>query len=391
MVEVKKTYLFLFLFLLFLCGCGKKEILADSPVKEENSKQEEVEEPIEEETMIDPFLEGYERAKIKLSEMTLEEKVGQVLYARYSGKNSTLEVSTYHPGGYIWFAKDFKGKSIANVQKEIQNLQMESTIPLFLGVDEEGGSVVRVSKYSTFRKEPFASPQSLYQKGGLSLIISDSHEKSALLSRLGINMNLAPVLDIASKGSYIYPRTLGASVEDTSLYAETLIQTMKEDNMISVMKHFPGYGDNVDTHTGIAKDKRAYEEFLKVDFQPFQRGIEAGGPAILVNHNIIESMDKKLPASISPSVHKILREDLEFKGIIMTDDLAMEALSSYTKKDLAVQAFLAGNDLLITSSLKKHYQELLKAVKDGTIPLERLDESVLRILACKYTYGILEE
>src|SRR5699024_3252097 len=115
--------------------------------------------------------------------------------------------------------------------------------------------------------------------------------------------------------------------------------TMNNDNMISVMKHFPGYGDNGDTHTGVVIDERPYSTFETSDFLPFESGIKAGGPCILVSHNIVKSMDKNYPASLSKNVHNILRENLNFSGVIMTDDLAMDAVKAYVENgEAAVQA-----------------------------------------------------
>ena len=165
---------------------------------------------------------------------------------------------------------------------------------------------------------------------------------------------------------------------------------MNEDNMISTMKHFPGYGDNVDTHTGVAIDTRPYETFETVDFLPFKSGIEAKGPTVLVSHNVINAMDKNLPASLSKNVHDILRNDLGFTGIIITDDLAMDAVKSYVENgEAAVQAVLAGNDIIISSNFKKQRDEVLNAVRQEKIPEELINTAVRRILACKYAYGII--
>ena len=212
-----------------------------------------------------------------------------------------------------------------------------------MGVDEEGGTVVRVSLYKAYRSTKFMSPQDLLKQGGLEKIIEDSKEKSELLKSIGINTNLAPVVDVPTKAtSFIYNRSYGKTPEETSEYVEKLIKTMNEDNMISVMKHFPGYGDNVDTHTGVAIDNREYKNFEEADFKPFIAGIKANGPMILMSHNVVKCMDEKYPASLSKNVHDILRNDLEFSGLIITDDLAMDAVKEYVDNgNAAVQAVRA--------------------------------------------------
>ena len=165
---------------------------------------------------------------------------------------------------------------------------------------------------------------------------------------------------------------------------------MNKENLSGVLKHFPGYGNNEDTHTGIARDKRPMSQFTETDFLPFSAGIEAGVPCVLVSHIIVECMDAEQPASLSAKVHQILRENLGFTGVIMTDDLSMEAITEYTGgENPAVAAFLAGNDMLMCSDLEQSYQALLEAVQQGEVTEERLNESVARILAWKYSKGIL--
>lgn len=204
-------------------------------------------------------------------------------------------------------------------------------------------------------------------------------------------MNLIPVADVSTSSSdYIYKRTYGKNANETAQYVKALIETMNEDGMISTMKHFPGYGSNVDTHKEIAIDSRSYEDFKNNDFLPFKSGIEAQGPTILVSHNIVQCMDAEKPASLSENVHKILREKLGFSGIIITDDTAMEAIKTYTENgNAATQAVLAGNDMIITSNFKEQKQEVLNAVKSGEISEEIIEVAVRRILAWKCRYGIL--
>ena len=346
--------------------------------------------PIEKESM-DLFGKYYNKAEEILNNMSLEEKVGQMFLVRFPESGVVSEIKSYNPGGYILFGRDFENETKSSILKEITDCQNASKIKMFFGVDEEGGTVVRVSAYKAFRSSKFKSPQEIWKEGQLPAILKDSTEKSELLKSIGLNMNLTPVADVPTKtSSFIYKRSYGRGAEKTSIYVSELIKTMNSDNMISTMKHFPGYGDNVDTHTGIAIDTRPYEDFKKTDFLPFKSGIEANGPSILVSHNVINAMDKNLPASLSKNVHDILREDLGFTGIIMTDDLAMDAVKSYVENgETAVQAVLAGNDMIISSDFKTQRDEVLNAVKKGKISEELIDTAVRRILACKYVYGII--
>lgn len=340
----------------------------------------------------DLFAEYYDKAEKLMEDMTLEEKVGQMFLARYPDDGVIEEIKNENPGGYILFSKDFDNETKESILNELNENQEASKIRLIFGVDEEGGTVVRVSSHKAFRNSKFQSPQELWAKGQLPAIIEDSKEKSELLKSLGLNMNLAPVADVPTKStSFIYERSYGRGTDKTATYIEQLIETMNTDNMISVMKHFPGYGDNEDTHTGIAIDERPYSTFENADFLPFKSGIEAGSPCILVSHNIVKAMDENHPASLSENVHKILREELGFTGIIMTDDLAMDAVKEYADNgEAAVQAVLAGNDMIISSNFVEQKQEVLNAIKDNRIDENTINIAVRRILAMKYAYGIIE-
>lgn len=331
------------------------------------------------------FAEGYPEAQELLENMTLEEKVAQVFLFRCPSENALAAVQTYQPGGFMLFAKDFDGKTAEQIRTELESYQQASKIPMFLAVDEEGGTVVRVSCNANLAPKPFQSPQQVFQSGGMQAIVDDTVQKTQLLQSLGLNVNLAPVADVSTNPSdFMYARTFGQGAAETADYVKNSVATYNQQRMACALKHFPGYGNNVDTHTGIAVDHRPYETFMESDFLPFAAGIEEGAPMVLVSHNIVNCMDSEHPASLSPEVHRVLREDLGFTGLILTDDLSMEAIPAYTGgENPCAAAINAGNDLLLSSDLQADYNALLAAVQDGTVTEERLDESVLRILAMK--------
>ncbi len=333
-----------------------------------------------------------EKARELIKDMSIEEKVGQMFFARCIKAQALADIDTYQPGGYILFGADFQDQSKKEIKTTISGYQKEASIPMLIGVDEEGGTVNRISKYPAFRSVPFPSPQDLYQKGGFDLIISDTREKAELLKELGINVNLAPVCDVSTNPEdFIYRRSFGKAADKTAEYVKTVVTEMNRDRIGSTLKHFPGYGNNVDTHTGIAIDERSYESFVKKDFLPFQAGIEAGAGSILVSHNIVTSMDPDYPASLSGKVHTVLREELGFQGVIMTDDLSMDAIKEYTNdKEAAVLAIMAGNDLLIATDYNIQIPAVLAAVENGSITENRIDESVTRILKWKLDLGIMQ-
>lgn len=323
--------------------------------------------------------------------MTIEQQVAQMFFARCPSNNAVSQIEQYQPGGYILFARDFANQTPSSVKKIISEYQKASKTPMLIGVDEEGGTVVRVSKYPAFRTYPFLSPADIYSKDGLNGLIKDTAEKDALLKSLGINVNLAPVCDVSQDPSdYIYERTMGKDGKETAECIKAIVTQMKKDKVGATLKHFPGYGSNVDTHTGIAVDTRSIESFRQNDFLPFIAGINAGAGAVMVNHNIINCMDSNRPASLSPAVNKVLRNELGFKGVIMTDDLSMSAITKYTDgKNAAVSAVLAGNDMLISSDFVNQYNAVLSAVQNGTISKSRIRQSCLRIVQWKVNLGII--
>lgn len=330
----------------------------------------------------------------KLSTMSTEEKVGQLFFVRHH-EETAADAAAYHLGGVLLFGRDFKGKTYEEVCAMTQTLQASARIPLLIGADEEGGTVVRASSNSNLRSSKFAAPQMVYQKGGLDALAADARDKSDFLLALGVNVNLAPVCDLsANTGDYIYARTLGLSPEKTAEGISSIVTAMKAQHIGSVLKHFPGYGGNADTHTGTALDTRPYETFLNGDFLPFRAGIDAGADSVLVSHNIVQCMDETLPASLSAPVHEILRKELHFEGVIMTDDLAMDALAAYCTDEmqgaLAVLAIQAGNDMIITTDYKNQISAVIAAVKSGTISQAQLDASVARILKWKIDLGLIE-
>ncbi len=327
-----------------------------------------------------------------LSKMTTKEKVGQMFYARCPDSDVKEKISEYHLGGLILFGRDFDDKSKDEIAAAINSYQEVAAIPMLIGVDEEGGTVVRVSSNPKLRQTPFLSPKETFAVGGWEAIESDAAEKAELLLSLGINVNMAPVCDITSDpNAFMYYRSFSDNVKDENQFVKTVVEKSKEKGIGTVLKHFPGYGNNKDTHTDIAYDNREYEEFQGTDFEPFKTGISAGSDCILVSHNIVSCMDEKYPASLSENVHKIIREELSFDGVIMTDDLYMDAIRNYIgDSKAAVIAAKAGNDILCCTDFEVQYPAVLKAVEDNEIPISQIDESVRRILKWKIDLGLIK-
>ncbi len=328
-----------------------------------------------------------------LASMTLEEKVGQLFVARrpQDDEEAMKAITDYHLGGFTLYACDYEHRTPEDVRALMASYREAAKLNPFIAVDCEGGRVVRASKFSAYRETGFKSPRELFAQGGYEIIDADTREKCAFLRDLGANLNYAPVLDMTGDPeSYIYDRTFSHDPDATAVYAKTVVSAMNDCRMVGSIKHFPGHGNNVDTHNFVSRDDRTMEQFMACDLKPFMAGIEAGAPLVMISHNIVSCIDPQIPASLSPAVHKLLREDLGFEGVIMTDSLDMNAITLYTgDRASAVQAVISGNDLLCCSTYRAQIPAVLDAVREGLISEERIDESVLRVLKLKAEYGII--
>lgn len=323
-----------------------------------------------------------QKAEIEESKMSIEEKIGQLFLARCPESSNLKSTMALKPAGMVMFGRDFENLSADEVKKKIEKYRSMSDIPLIIAVDEEGGTVTRVSSNPNLAPEKYLSPQEYYSTGGFDALDNNTREKSQLLKDLGINLNLAPVADVSQNpNDFIYKRSMGLNAADTAECIRHIVSVMKEENIGSCLKHFPGYGSNADTHTGSALDTRSREEFDNSDFLPFISGIEAGADCVLVSHNIVECIDSEKPASISKNVIDTLRNDLHFNGIAITDDMAMEAVKSYEKP--YVSALKAGENLIIATDFEDGFNEIYSAVKSGEVLEEEIDRAIEKTLNFK--------
>lgn len=364
----------IFICALCLCGCRNK-----SSVPTETTLPETSVETFAETTAKPDYLQEI------IDDLPDEQLVGQLFLA------STYRLEDITPGGIVLFASDLEDKTPQTLRQALNSLQKNGEIPIFFAVDEEGGTVTRVSQNSAFRATPFPSPKSLYAQGGLSLLLETEKEKATLLRSLGIHVNLAPVCDITTeKVAFMYQRSLGLAPDETALVITEMVKTASENKLGSVLKHFPGYGNNTDTHIAMAVDNRSLEELESQDLLPFQAGMDAGCGAVMVTHTVIAAIDDTAPATLSPAVHDYLRSKMGFDGVIITDDMVMDAISqNYGEGEAAVLAILAGNDMICTSDCKESYRAVLDALRSGRISRDRVESSVYRILQWKENLGIL--
>jgi len=345
-----------------------------------------------------------------LSTMTLEEKVGQLFMCDPGMLNDNWEttevneilldnIRRYQPGGFIFFAPNIETPE--QTKQFISDLQSASKHGLIIAVDEEGGLVSRVGANNrmNFKWQPAmrqigasGDPQAAYQVGA---------ELGAGLRYLGFTMNFAPVADVDTNpdNPVIGSRSFGS---DPSLVSEFVVHKtngLQDNNVSAVIKHFPGHGDSyTDSHTGAVSLQHDRERLDSIEFVPFRAGIQAGADAVMIGHIALPSVTgDNTPATISYEiVTGILREEMGFDGLIVTDSLSMGAVSMYYElPDFCVQAILAGNDLLLLQTnpakgsgiaqFDAAFNAVLTAVRDGVISEERLNESVTRILRVRYS------
>ena len=329
-----------------------------------------------------------------VANMSLEEKVGQMFFAQVPYENAAEVAQKYHLGGYVLFGKDIENKTSDELKNDIKGFQDPQKIKMLIATDEEGGTVVRVSSNPNISDEPFKSPKELNKNGGMDAVIKAESDKADLLLSLGINVNFGPVCDITKdENAFMYDRSFSDDKDEVSKFVASTVEVYKNKKLGSVLKHYPGYGDNDDTHIGGAVDSRSYTEFSNNDFIPFEAGIKAGADAIMVSHNCVSALDEdnpNTPASLSDKAHQKIRDDLNFKGVVITDDLTMDAIKEYAgDQDPAVLAVKAGNDMVCCSDLDSGYNAVIKAVNNGEINTAQIDQSVNRILEWKQRLGIL--
>ncbi|MDD6395957.1 MAG: glycoside hydrolase family 3 N-terminal domain-containing protein [Firmicutes bacterium] len=329
-----------------------------------------------------------------VADMSIEEKVGQMFVLRADDSTEFCSIlSQTKAGGVLLFARDFKNKSRDDVIAMVGRMQSAADGRLLMAVDEEGGTVVRVSSNPNLRSTKFKSPQDLYAAGGFDLIKADTVEKCTLLKSLGINMNFAPVADVCTdpKG-FMYKRSFGKDAEQTAEFVTLVVDTMRQNDVMCCVKHFPGYGNSVaDTHDGLDVNTKTLQELNDSDLIPFRRAIAHDVDSIMLTHTIINAIDSEAPASLSEKVVKMIRDEMGFDGVLISDAMDMGAIQKFSGNSgkACVSAVKAGVDLICSpENPVSDYNSVLNAVKSGEIPESQIDEAAARIIKMKIQSGI---
>lgn len=341
-----------------------------------------------------------------LEQMTLEQKVGQMLIVRNRYTDMTpeyaAEIAEVQPGGYIIFGENITTLArtkqfISDSRKKIEEAGTVSLkdgatlkIPAFMSVDQEGGLVQRLQAISDYPPEYVGSMAEIGATGSTDKAYETGRLLAEECKSVGLDVDYAPVADIFSnpENTVIGDRAFGSDKETVATMSSALARGLREGGVIPVFKHFPGHGDTkADSHQALPVVEKTLDELAQNELYPFQKAIEAGAEMIMVAHIALPNVTGDYtPASLSPvMVTDVLREQLGYKGLVVTDGLDMGALTqNYSNAEIAVKAVVAGADLLLTPvSLLEAKNAILTAIKDGTLSEARIDESVLKILELK--------
>ncbi len=337
-----------------------------------------------------------------LASMTLHEKVCQLFFVTpesFSNQGRVNEASRdffrafsrFPVGGVILFAENILKSKIKDLNAGMQEAAAGvNGIGLLIGADEEGGRISRVANKLNLReKQPgptkITSAEQAYDSGRII---------GKYLSEYGFNVNFAPVADVRSEetGSEVYRRTYSTDPEIVSEYVARFVDGLHESSIISVLKHFPGHGAvSGNTHNGPGVSRKTLEELRAVDFLPFIAGIQADAEIVLLSHQLTANIDPETPASMSETVISLLRDELGFRGVVITDALRMGAIrNGYGSGESCVRALEAGADmLLLPYNFTNAYNGVMEALESGRLTEARIDESVRRILLLKEKYNLL--
>lgn len=394
-----------------LCGCNAfwsekheiKEYETTAPKTTGTSKEKEEKEM--------DWDDAVDLAADYLKTMTTEEKVGQLFvvnleqvdgrkgnYYEFHTCTKTMQknIEKYHVGGVILFSRNIANRK--QVLKMTDGFNSTGKTPLFVCVDEEGGSVARIGSNEKMGTTSFPSAEEIGKTKDDNYTYRMGKTIGSEIKELGFNVDFAPVADVKTSdlNEEIGDRSFGDDPDKVADYVSAFVQGLKRVNIASAVKHFPGQGSsNGDTHKGSVNIDSSIAKLRKVDFVPFESGIEAGADFVMVSHiSVSKVTETSVPASMSPLIMQtILREELGFQKIIITDAFDMASITdTYSSADAACTAFQAGADIiLMPQNLDEAYQAILAKVGDGSISQERLNDSVIRILAVKIQRGLLSK
>ena len=381
------------------------EELPEEVVPEEEEAPEEeapAEEPPAEEVPVEEVPEEVKKASSYLSGMTEEEKLWQLFLvtpenltgvglATRAGEATKEALEKKPVGGLCYFAANLEDRE--QVVELLSNTQSYAKTPLFLGLDEEGGAVSRAGSNEALGVTKFEAAAEYGKRADMAEVYQVGETMAKELTALGFNLNFAPVADVLvePENTEIGSRAYSSDPSVTSAMVAAMVQGLQQGGMASCLKHFPGHGSTLtDSHEGTAVSQRTVEELRQVEWEPFRSGIEKGVSLVMLSHLTNPNLSEK-PASLSAEVVGMLREELGFGGVIITDSMQMGAITEhYDSGEAAVLALEAGADMImIPADLQAAYDGVKQALTDGRLTWEAVDQHVLRILTAKYQMGIM--
>lgn len=344
-----------------------------------------------------------EQAARLLASMTLEEQIYQmfivtpeqitgVSVATQAGSATEEALQTYPVGGIVYFADNIVTRE--QCSEMIANSQSYSKVGLFIAVDEEGGTVARIGNNSAMGTTSFPNMKAIGDSGDAKEAWNVGYTIGMEIGELGFNLDFAPVADVDSNpdNPVIGDRSFGTDAALVSEMVQAEVQGFQESGVLSTLKHFPGHGDTAtDSHEGYTELNKTLEELYQVEFVPFQSGIAAGADFVMVGHiSVPQVTGDDVPASLSGTMIDILKNDLGFDGLVITDSMRMEAITDrWPSAEAAVLAVQAGVDvILMPEDLEEAVAGIQGAVETGEIPEERIARSVQKILEMKIQAGI---
>ena len=335
-------------------------------------------------------------------QMSIEQKVGQLIVVGFEGTRINADIKSIITqqcvGGVTVFARNIQSpRQIATLTNDLQKLTQETEhqIPLFIAIDQEGGWVARLKTGATVLPGNMA----LGAAGSVELAEQAGKITATELAAVGVNLNFAPVMDVNNNphNPVIDRRSFGECPDLVSRLGSAHIKGSQQNGVLATAKHFPGHGDTtVDSHMDLPTFGGDVERIRAIELKPFRAAIEAKVGAIMTAHIIYSALDSDYPATLShPILTDLLRGELGFGGIIITDDMEMKAIDKrYRTGEAAVMAIEAGADMVLSlwkyQNQVKVFNALVSAVKSGRISEARIDGSIKRILKYKKAYGVFD-
>ncbi len=333
-------------------------------------------------------------SKMNINNMTIEEKVGQMLMFAFHGTEYSEQLNTQitklNVGGAIYFARNVDD-DIEKVKRLNEKIQSNAKFPLFIGVDQEGGMVTRITNGVT----PF--PGAMTLSSTQEDITDICYYQGCDLKKAGFNINFAPVADVNNNpyNPVISSRSYSDNPEVVAKFVNQAVSGFKKAGVLTTLKHFPGHGDtSVDSHLSMPNVKKDFESLDKVELYPFKKAIEAGCDGIMAAHILYDVFDKEYPATLSEKIIKqLLREKLGYKGLVVTDSLTMGAIAAnFTYEQILTNCVNAGIDIMMfcgKADLNEQiaiYETFVRLVNEGKILEEKVNEAVARIITLKEKY-----